>query len=517
MTSTHHLSPPGALLLSTAAPLEATHHAAGQHVSLGSQPEIRLFELTADLAVAETGGADDDVPSASARYVLYRRASNDYTVDVTGGETTLYDVLVRRDVSSEPVGIAPLKSGQRTWAIFNEQSGRWELFHEPTEVYRFQLTESLSPGGSAAALLVGWDAGAGQYALSTVALVVHDVLATTSGEAGTRGYARYFADSDRWEILPRGGESSVIRFELTTTKPLGGAAVARALTWDGSQYVPGDEDLAVLDSVGQWSGDVGYRGWATRRDDRPTHTIGLEDLPAYEVLWMEGLARWIEFALVEAMGAALPGTSRGAAVENYWGGPPGAKPPSANVDVVDRQNLFSLATVGARGLAVLDEIQNEYVVVRCQTKAESITFTLLEDMGSSVGGQASAALNDYYRGTNPGSTITIHDPQGLFPLALEGAKGKATLDDHSDQYHATECQQRATMCIAEIQGEMTSADATHPVDNVVPLNGQSPVALATDTITVRNTFHWDAADNSVCIFVWNQTDQAWDLLQVECT
>jgi hypothetical protein len=158
-----------------------------------------------------------------------------------------------------------------------------------------------------------------------------------------------------------------------------------------------------------------------------------------------------------------------------------------------------------------------YELVYLAPLARWIEFTLTEDMGETTAGEATAAVDAAFQGASPGSSTTVHDPQDAFLRALFGAKGVAAWDDEAEQYKIVRCQQRAAMCRGLIKGAMTTGDASHTVDNVSPLAGQSPVTSAAATLTVENLFHWNAADNAVCVFAWDETADEWILLQVECS
>ena len=96
---------------------------------------------------------------------------------------------------------------------------------------------------------------------------------------------------------------------------------------------------------------------------------------------------------------------------------------------------------GARGVALFHHDRESWDIIALQHVADSINFTLSENMGATTTGQASATVDDYYRGTNPASvfsSIKVYDPQNIHAGALSGAKGKARFDDRSDEYHIVE-------------------------------------------------------------------------------
>lgn len=64
----------------------------------------------------------------------------------------------------------------------------------------------------------------------------------------------------------------------------------------------------------------------------------------------------------------------------------------------------------------------------------------------------------------------------------------------------------------QLQGAMTSADSTHTVDNLIPLDG--PGGLT--SVTAHNRHGWPADDNAVVRIEWNQNQSRWEMYQVDC-
>jgi len=112
---------------------------------------------------------------------------------------------------------------------------------------------------------------------------------------------------------------------------------------------------------------------------------------------------------------------------------------------------------GARGLALFHHDRESWDILDLQHVARSINFTLTEDMGYTTAGQASVTVDDYYDGVAPSvpySSIKVYDPQGLHANTRSGAKGKARLDDRSDEYHIVEIERASGY--AKVQGTHTN-------------------------------------------------------------
>ncbi len=95
-----------ALKITVAAPLQLSQGPHGTHISIATTQEDKLIELTAALA---SGG------SATAKRLLWD--GTDWTL--TGAE----EITLHDSVGGSRDGA----SGDRGWAFFSRESGRWEL------------------------------------------------------------------------------------------------------------------------------------------------------------------------------------------------------------------------------------------------------------------------------------------------------------------------------------------------------------------------------------------------------
>jgi len=86
-----------------------------------------LVQLESAFSIAQTGGVDDDTPSALASIVAYGRADNVYEPTAAAPQIRVYDSATPRDGSGDPIGPDPFAVGQRGWAAYSQQSGRWEF------------------------------------------------------------------------------------------------------------------------------------------------------------------------------------------------------------------------------------------------------------------------------------------------------------------------------------------------------------------------------------------------------
>jgi len=137
---------------------------------------------------------------------------------------------------------------------------------------RFELTEALTPGGTAAAKVVVWDPSASSYVVTAHVIEVVDAVEVFSGEIGDRGQATWWGDSRGYEVDAMQAEAAEtqaqwIRFTLPSALLTSEATKASATVdeyWMGSD--PGETvtlaNYEVGSGVYRWSGASGANGIA---------------------------------------------------------------------------------------------------------------------------------------------------------------------------------------------------------------------------------------------------------------
>lgn len=395
----------------------------------GSEVELIRVQLTESLSQGGHAAAKILYPTGPAGAV----ALSDAIV-------TVYDTINRFSGSS----------GDNFLVAFFLDSQKLEIVSPapaPSVLRRIELTSSLTLGGSANAKFVEYNGVA--WVLTADTLTAYDSLNRFTGTNGDRFWVTQPTDSNFWEIVSPSTGSDVtepVRFELTATLSLGGSAAAKIVTWDGAAYVAGDV-ITVRDftaSPGTWRGKSGYRGWAQLKNDRGD----------YEIIWMERLARYIEFALTENMGATTAHAANASITGSdgdYWDG---KNPDAGTPDVVvyDDRHLFDRALNGAKGLAVWDEIEDHYQIVECETKAGLIRATVGSDTlssGEALGNAsgfsltASSGTQQDIQAPTADATLKLRDDDSLFKRALSGAKTISIFDVVNNRYVVVESQSQA--------------------------------------------------------------------------
>lgn len=166
------------------------------------------------------------------------------------------------------------------------------------------------------------------------------------------------------EGVSTGGGSELMRFKVTNESLGAGMCLAEEVEWTGAAYAVTGTEFVVLDFTPtsefstRWKNN--YYGWCTRQNDRLTVTVGIDDIDAYECIWVESKARFIEFELTADMTAG----SAAADVLYAWGADDRADVP-ATVTIIDRSGRLTDAEIGYIGIAVWDEQEEEYVPLTC--------------------------------------------------------------------------------------------------------------------------------------------------------
>lgn len=372
-----------------------------------------------------------------------------------------------------------------------------------------QLTENLVPGGSALANLINgptlYDTGGSTF--SNAQFYVHDCV-QESLFSGDYVMADYDPRTCQYNNV-HSNKVQIIRFENTSEKVFGADCSGERLD---ENNVKDGVTIGMVDAYGVYGPvTTGAKGYAARFPDRTGVTLGGTPYDAYEILFMEDPARFIEVTLTENMSNTTAGEAF-AAVNDYYGNPTNGMNPGTGLNVQDNQGLFTRALNGAKGYAVFDERTNEYNLVRCQTKAEGIAFTLNADLSGA--GSVSGTVTDYWRGQSPGANINLLNVGGDFFMCFSGAAGIATYDDRSDDYHIVECEQNCPMYLGQTNGALATGDAAILCDGLIPL-GWGVDAEA--SVSGQNTFNAETDNDGYVVVVWSRDNADWVIIQAQCT
>ncbi len=215
------------LRLAAHGPIVSAHGSGGLRIAARDLRRIAVWQLSGPMERLVTGGKRDDVPSAEAVPIWYfdangsppenqygdagacTRSMRVYHVGAFPGDQRDQLVALENNEGGA-LGIPKYHSGDRVYAEFNNQSGRWEIIGPAEDLWRFELKTALVPNGdpdvpsTADAYLVVYDAGQGCYVRTGVEFPVADFLDIWDADPGCRGYAKRFADSHAdvgWEVL----------------------------------------------------------------------------------------------------------------------------------------------------------------------------------------------------------------------------------------------------------------------------------------------------------------------------
>jgi hypothetical protein len=276
--------------------------------------------------------------------------------------------------------------------------------------------------------------------------------------AGQEGEIFYHPELKRWHLMVSGNSSRIIRFQMTTTLPLGGKGTAVEVG-TGPAYVPVGAPFPIKDGTedpGRFRDDYGgYIGYCYLPSDPELDGNG----DAYrEILHMEQIARSITFTtLYDAVPVKLGG---GAIV-----------PPTAT--------RFGPHSVLCR-------------------------------------------LDEYYLGKDPSDVLTdefaIYDPQGQFPRSLAGAKGKARYNDREHRYEMVVCDQQADKVQAYFDELCASTLSITDDSQILPWShppyGQRPAPEAEESNWISNKFGLGICGAGIGLMVWSEVDEKYVVIQV---
>lgn len=182
------------------------------------------------------------------------------------------------------------------------------------------------------------------------------------------------------------------------------------------------------------------------------------------------------------------------------------------------------ATEGYRGFCVVpanaetDEVTGKVFreIIWMEQIAESIDFTLTTNL---TAGTANSTIDKYYMGKDPEKVfpvgaVPVYDPQGLYPHAIIGCKGKARYNNRENKYEIVTCDQMvlmmrcrsgSAMCVGE-QAQLASQTAItwSPYGKMPP----TPPTLA------DNPLNLECMPNDMLTVIYNHTAAAWQVENV---
>jgi hypothetical protein len=281
---------------------------------------------------------------------------------------------------------------------------------------------------------------------------------------GDKVYVVYHRQMGQWLVVASTGDGQLIRFKMRSKLPLGGKGRAIEIG-TGPSYTEKGDVFPIKDpwtDPGMWREDV-------RDELRP----------------QKGYMGWCVL------------------------------PPDAEIlNVSPNDPLYDLNGQPVREIVWMEQI------------ARSITFTLKDPIQS---GSAEAYVNNYYlQGKNPLDTdlnisqgdprLVVYDPQGLFPRALAGAKGKARYNDRQHRYEIVTCNQMAILLTANLPQDVCEGTSSFSLPSnqinvaTFPPYGQKPGGVS---ITVHNPLDLEGKQGDFCVIMWEEAQQRWILLQVQ--
>ena len=116
--------------------------------------KLVMFQLTEDMQMPDPAGVglgDSRVPftdNANAIWYTDFSSTQDYAEDDTYSFTLFHPVAIR-NISGIAIGHPTFFAGDRVWATF--VNGRWDIISQADRIWRFEVKDTLTPGGQATA------------------------------------------------------------------------------------------------------------------------------------------------------------------------------------------------------------------------------------------------------------------------------------------------------------------------------------------------------------------------------
>jgi hypothetical protein len=187
--------------------VRVSHGAGGVAFTVPPGTRLCLFELTEAVTWPDPDVATDDpTPRADncRRVWWYYDSPTDLEkygeTDQSPDESVWFPTCFR-NTAGVGIGNEAVGDGDRVYAVWSQQSGRWEAVTPPLGIWRFELNETLVTGSNATAHLIRINPAGSVTEEASITFEVYDPFTIFSGVAGDRGYAAYFGDSTHLEIL----------------------------------------------------------------------------------------------------------------------------------------------------------------------------------------------------------------------------------------------------------------------------------------------------------------------------
>ena len=194
---------------------------------------------------------------------------------------------------------------------------------------------------------------AGDITESTQAVTAYNLA---KAAATTDNYHRAQRDplTGLW-IIGDDNAGQIIRFLISAAKTKSDDTVSGfKVGWSGAAYGTTGDAIVLIDPYNIYTAPSGAYGWGVKMPDRPDHT----SLDAYEMLFCESYARFIEFTLTSTFAS----NKATASLSTFWGDAPNGIEPSLST-VYDPLGIYSTMANGSRGHAVFDDNSTQYIVI----------------------------------------------------------------------------------------------------------------------------------------------------------
>ena len=165
-----------------------------------------------------------------------------------------------------------------------------------------------------------------------------------------------------------------------------------------------------------------------------------------------------------------------------------------------------------------DETRPSYDIIWMERIAQIVQCTSTEYMGASTASRIAATVNWYdHQGKDPGSSVTLRDPQGQFPDIHSGAKLTGQYDNHNGYYRVISSQRVALFAEAALTADTCASSmplSSFAIKATGDYVGSPPTAPTTST---NSCGHAGLNGDTILLRRVNNTlpQPTWEVVDVE--
>jgi len=132
--------------------------------------------------------------------------------------------------------------------------------------------------------------------------------------------------------------------------------------------------------------------------------------------------------------------------------------------------------------------------------------------GSLSGGSATLTVASYSDGVNPGATVTVHDPNGRWPLSVSGGLAQALYNFEADRYEVVQCEQSEWIAEALATQNYGPTTSTVTISSVTFKTQQEYMPDPTTPTTARNRYGLTGSSGDIILIHRSKATGEWEIV-----